>query len=206
MNRGIEARQTLMKSAIRVVSVQGIQNATTKALSADSGLSEVYIYRHFKSKDDLLEQTFLALDRELMLVLKSSCNRLDTTQSIQACFQSIFHDFWHFALGDRNKCSFFIQYYYSSYYMTHSDAERKAIYHPLLDTVSSAFAEGADPWIELNHVYDIVFAKLWRVIRGVLPDCTETEEGVYREISLVEEKRLLWNHCANGFPKEESDE
>ena len=45
MNRGIEARQTLMKSAIRVVSVQGIQNATTKALSADSGLSEVYIYR-----------------------------------------------------------------------------------------------------------------------------------------------------------------
>ncbi len=48
MNRGSEVRQTLMSSAIRVVSVQGIQNATTKALSIESGLSEVYIYRYFE--------------------------------------------------------------------------------------------------------------------------------------------------------------
>lgn len=59
MNRGIEVRQTLMNSAIRVVSVQGIQNATTKALSADSKLSEVYIYRHFKAKMICLNKPFM---------------------------------------------------------------------------------------------------------------------------------------------------
>lgn len=193
MNRGIEVRQALIKSAIRVVSVQGIQNATTKALSIESGLSEVYIYRHFKSKDDLLEQTFYALDKELMFVLKNSLKHLDTTQSVQVGFKTLFHDFWKFALGDKDKCSFFIQYYYSSYYLSHSDADRKAIYQPLLDAVSSAFAEGADPWTELNHMYDVAFAKLWRVIRGVLPDTAETEENVYREVATIEERSLLWN-------------
>ena len=198
MNRGIEVRQTLMNSAIRVVSVQGIQNATTKALSTDSKLSEVYIYRHFKSKDDLLEQTFYALDKELMFVMLNAVRHLDTTQSVQKGFRSIFHEFWKFALGDKDKCSFFIQYYYSSYYLTHSDADRKAIYQPLLDAVSPAFAEGADPWTELNHMYDVAFAKLWRVIRGVLPDTPETEDNVYREISLIEERSLLWNNKVQG--------
>ena len=93
MNRGVEARQTLMNSAIRVVSAQGIQNATTKALSIDSKLSEVYIYRHFKSKDDLLEQTFWALDKELMFVMKNSLKHLDTTQSVKVAFRNLFHDY-----------------------------------------------------------------------------------------------------------------
>ena len=198
MNRGIEVRQALIKSAIRVVSVQGIQNATTKALSIESGLSEVYIYRHFKSKDDLLEQTFYALDKELMFVLKNSLKHLDTTQSVQVGFKTLFHDFWKFALGDKDKCSFFIQYYYSSYYLSHSDTDRKAIYQPLLDALSPAFAEGADPWTELNHMYDVAFAKLWRVIRDVLPDTPETENNVYSEISLIEERCLLWNNKVQG--------
>lgn len=193
MNRGIEVRQTLINSAIRVVSVQGIQNATTKALSKESKLSEVYIYRYFKSKDDLLEQTFYALDKELMFVMKNSLKHLDPSQNVQAGFRNLFHDFWKFALGDRDKCSFFIQYYYSSNYLSHSDAERKAIYQPLLDAVSPAFAEGADPWTELNHMYDVAFAKLWRVIRGVLADTPEIEDNVYSEISLIEERSLLWN-------------
>ena len=142
MNRGVEIRQELIKSAIRVVSIQGIQNATTKALSLDARLSEVYIYRYFQSKDDLFKQTFDSLDRELMLVMKRSLLRVNCNNAnIREVFRAIFHDFWEFALGDRNKCSFFIQYYYSSYYSSHSDVERKKIYQPLLDLISSAFVD-----------------------------------------------------------------
>lgn len=195
MNRGIEVRQALMKSAIRVVSVQGIQNATTKALSVDAELSEVYIYRYFKSKDDLLKQTFDALDKELMYLMKKSLSTIDRTENenVKLGFKAVFHDFWRFTLGDRDKCSFFIQYYYSSYYSTHSEEERKAIYQPLLDMIAPAFAEGSDPWIELNHMYDVVFPKLLRVIRGTIPDSAETEASVYREVEMIEERNMLWN-------------
>ena len=200
MNRGIEVRQALMKSAIRVVSVQGIQNATTKALSTDAGLSEVYIYRYFKSKDDLLKQTFDSLDKELMYVMKKSLNSIDRSQNlnVKIGFKTVFHDFWKFTLGDRDKCSFFIQYYYSSYYSTHSEEERKAIYQPLLDLIAPAFTEGSDPWIELNHMYDVAFPKILRVIRGTIPDNEETEENVYHEVELIENKNMLWNRKVQG--------
>lgn len=193
MNRGHEVRHELIKSAIRVVSVQGIQNATTKALSLDAKLSEVYIYRYFQSKDDLFKQTFGSLDRELMLVMKRSLLRVNCNNAnMKEVFRTIFHDFWEFALGDRNKCSFFIQYYYSSYYSTHSDAERKTIYQPLLDLISPAFANGVDAWIELNHMYDIAFPKLLRVIRGTISDNKETEESVCREVTLIQEGKIRW--------------
>lgn len=195
MNRSFEVRQALMNSAIRVVSVQGIQNATTKALSVDSGLSEVYIYRYFKSKDDLLKQTFNALDKELMHLMKKSLSTIDISENenVKLGFKVVFHDFWRFTLGDRDKCSFFIQYYYSSYYSSHSEEERKAIYQPLLDMIAQAFAEGSDPWTELNHMYDVAFPKLLRVIRGTIPDSAETEANVYREVEMIEERNMLWN-------------
>ena len=50
MSRGVEVRQELMKSTIRVVAEQGIQNATTKALSTDSNLGEVSFIVTLKTK------------------------------------------------------------------------------------------------------------------------------------------------------------
>ena len=193
MNRGIEIRQELMRSAIRVVSTQGIQNATTKALSIDSELSEVYIYRYFQSKDDLFKQTFISLDKELMLLMKRALSHVNCRRTgLEEIFKSVFHEFWSFTLGDRDKCSFFIQYYYSAYYSTHSDIERKAIYQPLLDMILPIFVEGTDAWLELNHMYDVVFPKLLRVSRGSLPDSMATEEAVYNEILLIENAKIVW--------------
>ena len=149
MSRGSEVRQSLIQSAIRVVSAQGISNATTKALSLDSGLSEVYIYRYFKSKDDLFKQTFNFLDKELMFVMKNSLDKISVTKdgNVKFGFQSVFHDFWRFTLSNKDKCSFFIQYYYSSFYISHFEEERKAIYQPLLDEMAPAFTEDTDVWI-----------------------------------------------------------
>ncbi|MBE6592894.1 MAG: TetR/AcrR family transcriptional regulator [Ruminococcaceae bacterium] len=194
MNRGSEVRGAFINSAIRVTADQGIQNATTKALSKDSGLSEVYIYRYFRDKDDLFRQAFYSLDKELTYVMISAFKKVDQQQTnVKSGFQAIYHDFWQFCLGDMKKCSFFIQYYYSTNYQGESDGERKAIYQPVLDLVSPAFAEGTDAWVELNHMYDIIFPKMLRVIRGTLANNKDTEEGVYRDIVLMEERNMLWN-------------
>lgn len=94
MNRGSEVRQALMTSTIRVISAQGIQNATTKALSVDSGLSEVYIYRYFKDKEDLFQQTFDSLDKELIYVICKSYQNIERDHTDASIgFKNIFHDF-----------------------------------------------------------------------------------------------------------------
>ena len=193
MNRGDEVRQALIASAIRVAAVQGIQNATTKAVANEAELSEVYIYRFFTSKDDLFRKTFDALDKELMYLMMTSFKRAmadEPNTDAKTKFKKIFHEFWLFTLGDKDKCSFFIQYYYSYYYSNHSDEERKAIYQPLLDLIAPAFFKDADPWAELNHIYDFIFPKLLRVIRKTVPESEKTEEEIFKYVFGMIEPQL----------------
>lgn len=49
-NRQIE----IMEAATVRIDAYGIQNLTIKTLAADIGLSEPALYRHFKSKNDIL--------------------------------------------------------------------------------------------------------------------------------------------------------
>ena len=49
-----EIQQTFIRSAIRVIARKGLVKATTKAIAADAGLNEAYIYKCFKGKDELL--------------------------------------------------------------------------------------------------------------------------------------------------------
>ena len=194
MNRGNEVRQALIASAIRVVAAEGIQNATTKAVASAAELSEVYIYRFFKSKDDLFLRAFDAVDKELMHSTLASLNRVmsdGASTGVKDKFKEVFHDFWRFALGDKDKCSFFIQYYYSYYYSNHSEEERKSIYRPLLDLLASTLSPDADPWAELNHMYDFIFPKLLRVIRKNVPESEKTEDEVFNYIFGILEPQLI---------------
>lgn len=45
----------------------------------------------------------------------------------------------------------------------------------------------------LNHIYDIVFPKLLRVIRGTMYDNSEIEESAYGEIAFVVKIIIMWS-------------
>ena len=47
-------KEVLIDRAIDVLGSAGMDKATTKAIVAGTGISEVYIYRHFANKEDLL--------------------------------------------------------------------------------------------------------------------------------------------------------
>ena len=42
-------KQTFMMSAVRVIARDGLVKATTKAIAAEAGLNEAFIYRCFSS-------------------------------------------------------------------------------------------------------------------------------------------------------------
>lgn len=58
MRKGRNAKQAFIESAIRVVAREGLDKATTKAIAADAGLNEAYIYRCFESKEAMLRDAF----------------------------------------------------------------------------------------------------------------------------------------------------
>jgi len=56
-------RQKLLNGAERLVRQTGFNKLTISALAKESGLAVGSVYKHFNSKDDLLEQVYLDLTR-----------------------------------------------------------------------------------------------------------------------------------------------
>ena len=65
-----EIQQTFIRSAIRVIARKGLVKATTKAIAADAGLNEAYIYKCFKGKDELLAEALHYEDEGLAVFLR----------------------------------------------------------------------------------------------------------------------------------------
>lgn len=184
----MNSKTAFIDSAIKVVAEKGIQNVTTKEMGKAAGYSEAIIYRHFKDKDDLLVYTFKSLDDELVRVITESEKR--ASKSTSSAYRTVFNDFWSFVLGNKDKCSYFIQFYYSSYFDRIVDEERKQAYMPAIKALAPLFKEGVDIWTEINHIYDVIFPKVLRILRGALVDSEETRDAVFSDIKLLEKENL----------------
>jgi AcrR family transcriptional regulator len=52
----MDAREQLLHAAIKVYSVSGVRGATTKRIAQEAGVNEVTLFRHFGSKDVLMQE------------------------------------------------------------------------------------------------------------------------------------------------------
>jgi AcrR family transcriptional regulator len=51
---GVDVREALLRAAIKVFAETGSRGATTRRIAQEADVNEVTLFRHFKSKDDLL--------------------------------------------------------------------------------------------------------------------------------------------------------
>ena len=51
----MDVREALLKAAIKAFSEAGMRGATTRRIAQEAGVNEVTLYRHFRSKDDLID-------------------------------------------------------------------------------------------------------------------------------------------------------
>lgn len=67
-------RDQIAEAALRIIGQKGASGLTTASLAREAGISEANLYRHFKSKDEILELTVekitLGLGRNLQNVTK----------------------------------------------------------------------------------------------------------------------------------------
>jgi AcrR family transcriptional regulator len=70
-------RQRLLEAAERVFSRDGFQGATTREIAREAGVNEVTLFRHFRSRDELLRATILyrTIAPEDLLTAKSEWER-----------------------------------------------------------------------------------------------------------------------------------
>jgi AcrR family transcriptional regulator len=56
---GDVTRQRILEAAERVFARDGFQGATTREIAREAGVNEVTLFRHFRTRDDLLRETIL---------------------------------------------------------------------------------------------------------------------------------------------------
>lgn len=63
----VATRERLMRAAAAIVAREGMAAATTSAISAEAGVAEGTLYRHFDSKDELLIAAYRQMKTEVFV-------------------------------------------------------------------------------------------------------------------------------------------
>ncbi|MFN3480068.1 MAG: TetR/AcrR family transcriptional regulator, partial [Thermodesulfovibrionales bacterium] len=59
-------KEQIVEAALRIIAKRGVKSLTTASIAEDVGISEANIYRHFNSKDEILQGTVEKIRKGLM--------------------------------------------------------------------------------------------------------------------------------------------
>ena len=174
------AKEILIDRAISVLGTAGIDKATTKAIVADTGISEVYIYRHFANKEDLLAQAFETLDDELVqkVMLHIHVMYIQSMEYQDRC-RFFFTAVWEFLLQNQIKFAAFSRYYSSLYFSKYSADSHRERFAPLVAIFQEAFKSETDVWMLLNHILTTMLIFAMKVYDGQVPNDEDTANYVF---------------------------
>ena len=178
-----EMRLALVNSTVKVVANDGLDKTTTKAISTVADLNEVYIYRLFEGKEDLLRKSFEMLDKELTDAVYSALPVMyNNEQDFVSNCRILFCTVWHFLLGNRDKCVCYMRYFYSPYFTKYSADTHEKRFAPLVAKFKDAFLDEADVWMILNHILNVMLDFAVKVHNGQMSSSDDYSEHVFRVI------------------------
>lgn len=178
-----DLRQALIDGAIHVIAQNGLDKATTKAISRATGINEVYIYRIFESKEKLFEKAFEYLDKQLV---DKTLLHIDVMYMAEMDYETrcriYFLAIWRFLVGNKDEILMYVRYYYSPYFKKHSAGEHKLRYTPVVIKFKDAFKAEADVWMILNHILNVMLDFAVMVHNDEMPKYDNYTEHVFRVI------------------------
>ena len=93
-------RELLLEAAVLVVSRDGLDHATTKAIAKEAACNEVYIYRNFGSKEGLLQAAFDRADIHfIQMVIKHLDVLDDRSMTLEQRCHALWQPVWAFCLS-----------------------------------------------------------------------------------------------------------
>lgn len=172
-----EVKELLINNAIRLIAAGGFEKATTKELTHSGGslpdfrMNEVYIYRLFGSKEELYEQAFALLDRELFSAFHMGARAVG---GFEEYTKTKLYDFfliaWQFVIGNEERCRTYVRYYYSVYFKGRSKKTHSEVFADMVERMTPLFTEGSDVVSILHSVFTAVLDFAIRVYNGDLED------------------------------------
>lgn len=184
-----EMRRKLKKAAIRIAAREGLENITTKKIARAASLAEVYIYRYFDGKDDLLQSCFLDIDMQIGETVCQACVETQKNgDTMYTAIQYIWMKYWDFLLRHPENTLYYFRYYLSANYTDDATQQRRKNYENLVtkalsETRRTIFSDLDMLWGLLDHVTDNTLICAVRMIRDKV--IRERSKPTQAEVELI---------------------
>ena len=174
--------ELFVHAAIRMVYEVGIENLRTKDVADLTSFSEATLFRFFPSKDILLRETFLYIDKEVSdLLTQCAYIRNPDNTPFELAVYAIWHKVYRYLLEHREETIFLIRYRYSSLYTDEVRSKRQA-YNGGFDRAYAVFekhlgtASHSYRGFIINYIFELTLCFAEKIITGKVED-TEATEG-----------------------------
>lgn len=119
MNETSDKRKVILNAALHLISEKGFHGAAMSKLAKEAGVSVGIIYHYFQNKDELIDELYKEINRDLADALLKIH---DNSQPLKDQIQALWRFLVHFYLKNPGIVSFLQQYKNSPYFSPQIDA------------------------------------------------------------------------------------
>ena len=191
-----ESRELMMNAAIRIVVKYGFEGFTTKKWASEAGVAEGSLYYHFKSKADLLDQTFFMIEKEIAATAEKGEYPIGNKDELVVYMQNAWKEYFHYFIENSEKTIFYYRFKNSSFYTKEIQDAQTGFAKKFKNGIeflqkTDFLTAQLDPMVLRSYVVDATVSIAYRASVGGIRYSDETEEQLIR----------LMMHGIAGFVK-----
>lgn len=181
-----DTRTRIIFAAMKAVRQYGLEGVRIQNVSELAGISPGALYRHFESKDQLLVECFIYIDRQAAAIFDHlKFNPLMMLTDPMGAVKSLWLPYFRFWVAHPDETIFYHRFRDSAFFPEY-DKSRDVTYFNSFVGIVRVFRRIFPSLVEMNqdllwlHVLTstVMYAKY--VVEGILPDNQETEETVFQ--------------------------
>lgn len=178
---------SFIDATIKIVAQVGLENLRTKQIAGATGMSEATMYMHFGSKEEILNTTFLTLDRrfsDLLTKNKQVIAVMNGHCSLDAEAYGIWAKVYRYLVEHREETLFAIRYRYSSYYTDEIRRQRRAYsgdFDSVYRVLGKYFSETDIFYCGfiVNYVFELTLSFAEKIITGRMEDTPALQQHIW---------------------------
>jgi len=183
-----ESRERIIKAAVQAVRQYGLEGARIQNISDLAGYTPGALYRYFKSKDEIMQECFFSIARQLSdLFDEAEIVSTLLEGNPRDIFRQLWRRFFRFWLTHPDETVFFYRYRNGAAFLAYGKSPNLSCFSTLAKMMD-CLVQYMPGLSRLNrdllwlHVLTgtVMYAKY--VVQGVLPDTAEIEEDIYQLI------------------------
>ena len=84
-----EAKSKIVEAARMIFAKKGYHDSTMDDIAKEVGVSKGAIYSYFKSKEDILKETYLQTHQTLRTIINKACEKTDLAQALEEVYSMV---------------------------------------------------------------------------------------------------------------------